>query len=65
MLMCCDCGFVFDEDDAESKEICLEDEYGVSSLFHGRAYRDIMICPECGCEELDDYFEDEEEDETE
>lgn len=58
---CCDCGEIFDEDDADSRRICLEEEYGVASMFPDRHYQDIMVCPHCGSEELDEYYEYEDE----
>ena len=66
MFKCCDCGEIFNESEAEVKRICLEDEYGVSSMFTDRHYQDIITCPNCGSEELEVYYEeDEDDDETE
>lgn len=52
------CGAVFDE--PESREFCYEDYYGVSSMFPNRNYGHYDVCPECGSEDIDNYYEEEE-----
>ena len=42
---CQACGAYFDE--PYTVRICLEDEYGVGSLFHDRHYVDVECCPYC------------------
>lgn len=61
MYRCIDCGEVFDE--PESREFCYEDYCGVSSLFRDRHYGTYDACPECGSEEIEKVFEDEDEEE--
>ena len=69
MLRCDRCGEIFSEDDAGRKKVCMEDYYGVGSMFPDRHYKTFLICPNCGSEEIDEYYEcdedEEEEDETE
>ena len=65
---CPDCGEIFDEPDYE--EVCLEDYYGVASMFprSSRHYKTFISCPYCnGAIDLEDdaYDEDEEENEDE
>ena len=52
MYKCTKCYEVFDEPD--SKTICYEDYYGVGSLFDTRHTTEILICPECGDEDIED-----------
>ena len=59
MFICSECEWVFNEPDG--KRICLEDYYGVRDL-PGRHYGTVECCPECGCEDFEDY-EGEEDDE--
>ena len=49
---CKHCESFFHEDDLESTSVCLEDEYGVSSMFNGRTYEEIGCCPHCGDTEI-------------
>lgn len=58
-LICNDCGEIFDEDEAEERH-----EY-VSEFWGSPAYQDILVCPCCGSDDLEDYEEDEEEPEEE
>ncbi len=58
MYRCAECRATFDEPD--SKEICYEAEYGVASMFSDMHWGTIAICPDCGSEEIEDYWEDEE-----
>lgn len=62
MYRCLGCGEVFHESEAEEKNICYEDYYGVADLFHGRHYFTLMVCPFCGYESLE-YCEEEDEEE--
>lgn len=65
MLICCECGHIFSEDDLEYERVCWEDYYGVGSMFPNKNYGEIPICPECGSDELGDYYEDEDDGEEE
>lgn len=58
-LICNYCGEIFDEDEAEKRH-----EY-VSEFWGSPAYQDILVCPCCGSDDLEDYEEDEEEPEEE
>lgn len=51
MYKCTKCYEMFAEPD--SKTICYEDYYGVGSLFDTRNYTDLLICPECGDEDIE------------
>lgn len=53
----CDC--YYDEEDLEEKEICLEEEYGVTDLFPDKHYEKILTCPSCGNEDLETFRESE------
>lgn len=55
MYRCERCGEIFDEPD--SKEICFESYYGVGSMFQDRHYGSVAICPECGTEDIEKYYE--------
>ena len=59
--ICADCGAIFDKNEARYEEVCMEDYYGVGNLFPDRHYNTFMICPECGSEDVDDYYEEDEE----
>lgn len=58
MWRCTDCKAAFDEPD--SKRICYEAEYGVASMFSNTNWGTVAICPDCGSEEIEEYWEDEE-----
>lgn len=60
-LQCSDCNEIFDEEDADIEEIDLEREFGVGGLFGDHHYSPIFRCPECGSDDLLEYFEPEEE----
>lgn len=63
MYKCPECGAIFDEPEYET--VCLEELYGVGSMFADRHYGTITNCPECGMAidiEEDVYDEDEKED---
>lgn len=64
MLICADCGEIFEEDEAVMECVCWEDYYGVSGSFPNKNYGSVATCPHCGSEELEDYVE-EEDDESE
>lgn len=57
MWICENCKEIFDEPDYES--ICAEDYYGVSSMFNSCNYIDIKVCPECGSDEIEEYYDEE------
>ena len=61
MLKCADCGEIFDEDEVVYERVCWEDYYGVSGSFPNKNYGNIATCPQCGSEELEDYWEDDDE----
>ena len=67
MYKCPECGEIFEEPVYE--EVCMEDLYGVGSMFSDRHYKTICTCPECGeyidIEEDFYYEEDDEEEEDE
>lgn len=58
MYKCQDCGAIFYEPD--EKHTTYEWEYGVADLFGSSHPLTISICPECGSENIDDYYEEEE-----
>ena len=63
MYRCPECGTVFEEPVYET--VCLEELYGVSSMFYDCHYKTFAICPECGGPidiEYDTYDEEEEND---
>lgn len=51
---CHDCKEFFEDDEMETKTICLENEYGVGSLFQSKHYSDVGCCPHCGSIEIDE-----------
>ena len=57
MLRCTNCEDIFNEDEVDYKNVCLEVEYGITSLFPNRTYKDVPICPRCRCDILEEYFE--------
>lgn len=59
MYRCEFCREIIEE--PEQRQICYEDEYGVSSLFPDKHYGYVSVCPGCGAEEIEDYYEEEEE----
>ena len=58
-LRCYDCGEVFEEEDADSRSECVGEFWG------SPAYDTIPICPFCHSDELEEYDEKEDDDETE
>ena len=65
MYKCPECGEIFETPDYET--VCMEELYGVGSLFGDRHYKTFAICPECG-ETIDDQYDiydEEEEDDSE
>ena len=50
---CCNCGCVFDPDDAKTYQECVGEFWGTP------AYETFCCCPECGSDELEDYVEEE------
>ncbi len=62
MYKCPECGEIFEE--PNYMEVCMEDFYGVGSMFPNRNYGTITQCPYCG-EAINtdyDYFYEEDED---
>ena len=57
MLICNDCGKIFDEDDAKVVHDHVGDFWGAP------AYQDFIECPYCGSDDIDDYHEEDEEEE--
>ena len=65
MYKCPECGEIFETPDYET--VCMEELYGVGSLFGDRHYKTFASCPECG-ETIDDQYDvwdEEEEDDSE
>lgn len=62
MWHCDNCGARFEEPDYI--EECMEDYYGVGSMFMSRTYRTMAACPNCGSvdyvEEIDESLLDDE-----
>ena len=46
MYKCPECGQIFE--DPVYEEVCMEDYYGVSSMFRDRHYKLFTSCPACG-----------------
>ena len=46
MYRCPECGSVFEEPEYET--VCLEELYGVGSMFSDRHYGTFANCPRCG-----------------
>ena len=46
MYKCPECGEIFEEPVFET--VCLEELYGVGSMFPNRHYKTLASCPECG-----------------
>ena len=59
MWVCDRCGERFEE--PEAKEYCYETYNGVGSLFQDRHYGHYSVCPYCGSEDIDTYFEEDSE----
>ena len=54
MIECKDCHNRYFEGELKTKEICFEQEYGVSDLFDSRTIVHIEVCPNCGSRDLID-----------
>ena len=52
MYYCKNCYKEFEQ--PERKKECFEDFYGVSHLFHDRNYFDMLICPVCGSDDIEE-----------
>lgn len=62
---CPECGAIFEQPEYET--VCLEELYGVSSMFYDSHYRTLANCPKCG-EAIDieyDIYDEEYDDEGE
>ena len=63
MYRCPECGAIFEEPEYET--VCLEELYGVGSMFRDQHYTTFANCPRCG-EAIDieyDTYDEEEDDE--
>lgn len=56
---CYECEEVFDEDDSDTVR-----EY-VGEFWGQPSYQNLMACPNCGCTDLEDYYEEVEEEDPE
>ena len=63
MYKCEHCGEVFEEDCAEHINTTYEDYYGCP--ISSNTFLSIPVCPNCRSEEINEYYEDEEENEEE
>lgn len=62
---CEDCGYIFDEEEADKVKTTYEIFFGVASEFPDSHPFTYLICPICGNDILEEWYEDEEEDEDE
>lgn len=63
---CCECGYVFSEEEAGEIKTTYESYCGVSSEFHDSHPFTYLVCPYCGSDEIEEYYggdDDEDEDE--
>ncbi|MBR3889092.1 hypothetical protein IKJ53_01120 [bacterium] len=51
---CHDCDEYFEDDEMETKHICLENEYGVGGMFESKHYSDVGCCPHCRSIEIEE-----------
>lgn len=60
MYECSNCGYRFEEEEAEFKEVDIESECGVGHQFgdHHKGYQ--MICPDCGSDNVSEIYDREE-----
>lgn len=65
MYICNDCDEIFSDDEVIYERVCWEDYYGVGSMFPDRHYGEVMTCPKCGSEGIEEYYEDDDEDDEE
>lgn len=49
---CENCGRLFTEEEMEEREICLENEYDVGSMFCDKHYQRVGCCPSCSDYEM-------------
>lgn len=63
MYKCWNCGLKFEEPCYE--EVCLEDLYGVGSMFPDRHYTLLATCPRCELDDIEEYSDEEDIDEYE
>ncbi len=52
MYKCNNCNSSFEE--ANRKNICFEEHYGVGTLFVSRNYTDMFVCPNCEDEDIEE-----------
>lgn len=53
---CCDCGAIFDEESVGTSHESRGEYWGVP------CYEDVSVCPECGSDCYEEYFEEDEDD---
>ncbi len=58
MYICNECGAHFDE--PHERTFCLEDDFGVGSMFHDKHYGTMNVCPYCESNDFR-YVEDDDE----
>lgn len=63
MMICADCGEIFEDDEVVVASVCWEDYYGVGGSFQNKNYGSMATCPYCGSDELEDYYEEDEDEE--
>ncbi len=63
MYQCGSCGHIFDENDADVMDYDMEEDAGVGYLFADHHTGSRLVCPECGSDEGDEYYEPEVEEE--
>lgn len=52
MYKCNKCGELSEE--VETKNVCLEDLYGVGSDFQYHHYQNVSVCPSCGSDDIEE-----------
>lgn len=57
MYRCWNCGTKFEEPD--KVERFAEDYFGVGSMFDSKSTITIQECPNCGSDDIEEYYEDE------
>ena len=58
VIRCASCGHYCSEADLKTEVVDLEEEHGVGGLFPDHHQGKMLVCPECGSEDLsDEYFD--------